>query len=69
MSLSFLIKVSLKNIQTMFESVLGAIENGGRPQPIGTQLGYTREQADAIQRLRAAKDNHERLGVTAGASK
>ncbi|ELU13576.1 hypothetical protein CAPTEDRAFT_146879 [Capitella teleta] len=55
--------------QTMFESVLAAVENGGKRQPLGTQLGYTREQAEAIQRLKAARDNHERLGLTNGASK
>lgn len=53
----------------MFESVLAAVENGGKRQPLGTQLGYTREQAEAIQRLKAARDNHERLGLTNGASK
>ena len=55
--------------QTLFESVVTACENGGRRLPVTTQLGYTRAQADAIQRLKNAKDNHERLGVTAHASK
>ena len=55
--------------QTLFESVVTACENGGRRLPVTTQLGYTREQADAIQRLMNAKDNHERLGVSAHTSK
>ena len=55
--------------QTLFESVVTACENGGRRLPVTTQLGYTREQADAIQRLKNAKDNHERLGVSQHASK
>ena len=46
-----------------------ACENGGRRLPVTTQLGYTLEQADAIQRLKNAKDNHERLGVSSNTSK
>ncbi len=41
-----------------------AVENGGRKQPVTTQLGYTKEQVDAIQRLKSAKDNYERLGLS-----
>ena len=55
--------------QTLFESVVTACENGGRRLPVTTQLGYTREQADAIQRLKNAKDNHEQVDIIAHASK
>lgn len=59
----------IPSLQTMFESVLEAVENGGKRQPITVQLGYTREQAEAIQKLKAARDNYERLGLGPGASK
>ena len=53
----------------MFEHVITAVDNGGRKLPAVTQLGYTKEQADAIQRLKSAKDNYERLGLTQYATK
>ena len=55
--------------QTLFEHVVTAVENGGKKQPVVTQLGYTKEQVDAIQRLKTAGDNYERLGLQPGASK
>lgn len=55
--------------QVLFEGVVRTCDNGGRREPIGTQLGYTKEQIEAIQRLRNAKSDYERLGLTPGASK
>ncbi|KAM7428392.1 DnaJ subfamily C member 27 [Porites harrisoni] len=57
--------------QTLFKAVLTAIENGGKPAQLNasTNVGYTKEQAEAIQRLKTAKDNYERLGLPAGASR
>lgn len=57
--------------QTLFKAVLATIENGGKPVQVNasTALGYTKEQAEAIHRLKTAKDNYERLGLTAGASR
>lgn len=57
--------------QTLFQSVLATIENGGKPVQVNasTTLGYTKEQAEAIHRLKSAKDNYERLGLTAGATR
>ena len=54
--------------QALFDGVVGAVENGGK-RAIGVTLGYTREQADAIQRLKSSKSDHERLGLNHGASK
>ena len=48
---------------------MGAIENGGKLQPSTMQLGYTKEQVDAVQRLKNAKNDWERLGLYPGASK
>lgn len=58
-------------LKTLFKAVLTTIENGGKPVQLNaaTTVGYTKEQAEAIQRLKTAKDNYERLGLTAGASK
>ena len=55
----------------MFKAVLATVENGGKPVHVNasTTLGYTKEQAEAIHRLKTAKDNYERLGLTAGASR
>ena len=55
--------------QSLFEGVVSTSENGGRRLPAVTQLGYTKEQAEAIRQLKSAKDNYERLGVPPGASK
>ena len=47
------------------------MENGGKPVQVNafTTLGYTIEQDEAIHRLKSAKDNYERLGLTAGATR
>uniref|UniRef100_A0A8W8NR41 J domain-containing protein n=1 Tax=Magallana gigas TaxID=29159 RepID=A0A8W8NR41_MAGGI len=55
--------------QTLFESVVMAFENGGKRVPVQTTLGYSKEQADAIQKLRNAKNDYERLGLPPGATK
>ncbi|XP_060589581.1 dnaJ homolog subfamily C member 27-like [Ruditapes philippinarum] len=55
--------------QALFEGVVTAVENGGKKAPFQTQLGYTKDQIEAIQRLKNAKGDYERLGLTSGASK
>ncbi|XP_070534552.1 dnaJ homolog subfamily C member 27-like [Ptychodera flava] len=55
--------------QTLFNGVVKAFENGGKAERIATTLGYTKEQVEAVQRLRNSKDNYERLGLLPGASK
>lgn len=64
-------KSQYTSFQTLFKAVLATIENGGKPVQLNaaTTLGYTKEQAEAIHRLKTAKDNFERLGLTAGASR
>ena len=56
-------------LQTLFEEVIKTIENGGKATRVTTTVGYTKEQADAIQRLVNGKDNYERLGLHYGASR
>ncbi|XP_013413652.1 dnaJ homolog subfamily C member 27-like [Lingula anatina] len=55
--------------QVLFEGVLSTVENGGKRRPMTTQLGYTKDQAEAIQRLKNSKNDYERLGLHPGASK
>ncbi|XP_041360854.1 dnaJ homolog subfamily C member 27-like [Gigantopelta aegis] len=55
--------------QTLFDGVVSAVDNGGRRLPAQTQLGYTKEQIDAIHKLKNSKSDFERLGLDAGASK
>ena len=66
-----IVRKSFTLFQTLFKAVLATIENGGKPVQVNasTTLGYTKEQAEAIHRLKTAKDNYERLGLTAGASR
>jgi len=55
--------------EALFQGVVQTCENGGKRQPIVTQLGYTKEQIDAIHMLKNAKSDFERLGVKPGATK
>jgi len=55
--------------KALFENIVLTIENGGQRPPVTTQLGYTREQAEAIQRLKHAKDDYQRLGLPYSASR
>ncbi len=55
--------------QALFEGVVQLIDNGGKRPPITTQIGYTKDQIEAIQRLKNAKTDYERLGLVVGASK
>ncbi|CAG5134922.1 unnamed protein product [Candidula unifasciata] len=55
--------------QVLFEGIVKTCDNGGRREPITTQLGYSKEQIEAIQRLKNARNDYERLGLMPGASK
>ncbi|KAK3745716.1 hypothetical protein QZH41_020269 [Actinostola sp. cb2023] len=57
--------------QTLFSGVIKAVQSGSRPVNVNTAttLGYTKEQAEAIQRLKTAKGDYERLGISPGATK
>lgn len=65
-------------IQEMFEQLLGEIvtsfENGGKPvnQMYGqsnASMGLSKDQLEAIQRLKSSKDNYERLGLRVGCTR
>ncbi|ESP03414.1 hypothetical protein LOTGIDRAFT_224445 [Lottia gigantea] len=55
--------------KTLLEGVINTIDNGGQKLPTVTQLGYSKEQIDAIQRLKNSKSDYERLGLTTSATK
>ncbi|KAJ8020653.1 DnaJ-like subfamily C member 27 [Holothuria leucospilota] len=55
--------------EKLFEGLVTAYENGGKVERINTTLGYTKEQIDAIQRLKNSTDDWKRLGLLPGASK
>ncbi|XP_048457012.1 dnaJ homolog subfamily C member 27 isoform X4 [Rhincodon typus] len=54
--------------QAFFSSILDLCENGKRPQS-SVSLGFTKEQADTIRRIRNSKDSWEMLGMKPGASR
>jgi len=55
--------------KALLENIVLAIENGGQRLPVTSELGYTREQAEAIHRLKHAKDDYQRLGLHYDASR
>ena len=54
--------------QTLVKSVVTTVTTGSRPTS-GSSLHYTHEQAELVAKIKACRDNYERLGVQAGASK
>ncbi|NXD46457.1 DJC27 protein, partial [Copsychus sechellarum] len=72
-----------EGIQEMFQAFHAALlelcENGGKRPPggagfgsgagAGAGAGFSREQADAIRRIRASKDSWDTLGIKPGASR
>ena len=61
--------LSSVSLQALFEGVVTTVENGGKKAPFTTQLGYTKEQVEVIQRLKNSKSDYERLGLAPGATK
>jgi DnaJ family protein C protein 27 len=53
----------------LFNEVVNACDNGGKPIKAQINLGFNKEQVEAIQRLKNAKDNYERLGLKPGCNK
>lgn len=55
--------------QAFFDGIILASDNGGRRPPAkSTRVGYTKEQVEAIQRLKNAKDDFQRLGLNSNAT-
>lgn len=55
--------------QAFFSSITDMCENGGkRPNP-EVSIGFTKEQADTIRRIRSSKDSWDMLGVKPGSTR
>ncbi|XP_066031128.1 dnaJ homolog subfamily C member 27 isoform X2 [Chamaea fasciata] len=55
--------------QTFYSAILELCENGGKRPPGSAGISFTREQADAIRRIRNSKDSWDMLGLKPGASR
>ncbi|NXH46122.1 DJC27 protein, partial [Dicaeum eximium] len=56
-------------IPNFYSAIVDLCENGGKRPPGSSGAGFTREQADAIRRIRSSKDSWDMLGLKPGASR
>ena len=57
-------------VQAFFSAITDVCENGGRrPAPPEVSVGFTKEQADTVRRIRSSKDSWDMLGVKPGATR
>lgn len=56
-------------LQTFYVSIVDLCENGGKRPTTNSSASFTKEQADAIRRIRNSKDSWDMLGVKPGASR
>ncbi|XP_025922776.1 dnaJ homolog subfamily C member 27 isoform X2 [Apteryx rowi] len=55
--------------QTFYSAIIDLCDNGGKRPPSSVGVGFTKEQADAIRRIRNSKDSWDILGVKPGATR
>ncbi|NXD02899.1 DJC27 protein, partial [Certhia familiaris] len=55
--------------QTFYSAIVDLCDNGGKRPPGSAGISFTREQADAIRRIRGSKDSWDMLGLKPGASR
>uniref|UniRef100_A0A8C6UHD5 DnaJ (Hsp40) homolog, subfamily C, member 27 n=1 Tax=Neogobius melanostomus TaxID=47308 RepID=A0A8C6UHD5_9GOBI len=55
--------------QSFFSSIVDMCENGGKRPVADSGVGFTKEQADTIRRIRNSKDSWDMLGVKPGATR
>ncbi|NXG78657.1 DJC27 protein, partial [Baryphthengus martii] len=55
--------------QTFYSAIIDLCDNGGKRPPSSLGAGFTKEQADAIRRIRNSKDSWDMLGVKPGATR
>ena len=55
--------------QAFFSSITDMCENGGKRPVTELSVGFTKEQADTIRRIRNSKDSWDMLGVKPGATR
>lgn len=56
-------------LQTFYSAIIDLCDNGGKRPPASMGVGFTKEQADAIRRIRNSKDSWDMLGVKPGATR
>lgn len=56
-------------LQSFFSSITDMCENGGKRPVAEVSVGFTKEQADTIRRIRNSKDSWDMLGVKPGATR
>uniref|UniRef100_A0A8B9QQN2 DnaJ heat shock protein family (Hsp40) member C27 n=1 Tax=Anas platyrhynchos TaxID=8839 RepID=A0A8B9QQN2_ANAPL len=55
--------------QTFYSAIIDLCDNGGKRPPSSVGVSFTKEQADAIRRIRNSKDSWDMLGVKPGATR
>ncbi|KAM7118100.1 dnaJ homolog subfamily C member 27 isoform 2-T2 [Ciconia maguari] len=55
--------------QTFYSAIIDLCDNGGKRPASSTGVGFTKEQADAIRRIRNSKDSWDMLGLKPGATR
>ncbi|XP_063298057.1 dnaJ homolog subfamily C member 27 isoform X2 [Pelobates fuscus] len=55
--------------QSFYSSIVDMCENGGKRPMSSINIGFTKEQADTIRRIRSSKDSWDMLGVKPGATR
>ncbi|XP_075353741.1 dnaJ homolog subfamily C member 27 isoform X3 [Mycteria americana] len=55
--------------QTFYSAIIDLCDNGGKRPPSSMGVGFTKEQADAIRRIRNSKDSWDMLGLKPGATR
>ncbi|XP_018120033.1 dnaJ homolog subfamily C member 27-B isoform X3 [Xenopus laevis] len=55
--------------QAFYSSIVDLCDNGGKRPVSAINIGFTKEQADSIRRIRNSKDSWDMLGVKPGATR
>nr|DBA25458.1 TPA: hypothetical protein GDO54_009839 [Pyxicephalus adspersus] len=55
--------------QAFYSAIVDLCDNGGKRPMSSINIGFTKEQADSIRRIRNSKDSWDMLGVKPGASR
>lgn len=55
--------------QTFYSAIVDLCDNGGKRPTSSMSIGFTKEQADTIRRIRNSKDSWDMLGVKPGATR
>uniref|UniRef100_A0A7M4E3C1 DnaJ heat shock protein family (Hsp40) member C27 n=2 Tax=Crocodylus porosus TaxID=8502 RepID=A0A7M4E3C1_CROPO len=55
--------------QTFYSAIIDLCDNGGKRPTTGMSIGFTKEQADTIRKIRSSKDSWDMLGVKPGATR